>query len=121
MSNQKELTVEGKLFTVLPEQTGTGKNGNWVKQDFVIETIDQYPKKICITAWGDKTDVIKGLKHGDTVKASINIESREYNGKWYAEIKAWKIEVVGTQQSPASVPAPTHVSFNLNNENDLPF
>ena len=45
--------ITAKLLSSLPEQTGSGKNGTWVKQDFIVETEDQYPKKICMSAWGD--------------------------------------------------------------------
>jgi hypothetical protein len=88
------LEITGKLFKILPEQTGSGKNGNWVKQEFVIETQEQYPKKVCCSAWGDKAATLKGLKPGDMLKVSVNLESREYNERWYTEARAWKIDVV---------------------------
>ena len=86
------MEVTGKIIKVLAIQRGQGKNGDWQKQDFVIETADQYPKKICITAWGKLVDVIETYKIGQTVTAHINLESREYNEKWFSEIKAWKID-----------------------------
>ncbi len=84
-------SVSGSITHILPEQSGEGKNGTWRKRDFVIETADQYPKKICITQWGDEIDAT-GLSIGETVTAHIDIASREYNGRWYTDIKAWKIE-----------------------------
>ncbi len=109
------LEITGKIIKILPEQRGQGKNGEWVKQEFVIETMDQYPKKACFSAWGDKTANIKQLLQGDEVTVSFNIESREYNERWYTDLRAWKI-VKGTQ--PAS-------DQNMNdmppiNENDIP-
>jgi hypothetical protein len=51
--------LSGKVMLILPEQTGTGKNGQWSKQDFVIETEEQYPKKVCFSAWGEKVAQVK--------------------------------------------------------------
>jgi len=85
------LEVKGKVVKILPEQTGQGRNGVWVKQEFVIETMEQFPKKACFSAWGDKTTAIKQLIQGDEVMVSFNIESREYNERWYTDLRAWKI------------------------------
>jgi hypothetical protein len=85
-----ELT--GKVLQVLPEQTGTGRNGQWSRQDFIVETQEQYPKKVCFSAWGDKVSQLKTFKTDDTVKVSFNIESREFNGRWYTDLRVWKIE-----------------------------
>ena len=89
------LELSGKLIQMLPLQSGTGKNGNWQKQDFVIETNDQYPKKVCFSAWSDKVDVLKNIPVGSSVKVAFNAESREFNGKWYTDLRIWKIEASG--------------------------
>jgi hypothetical protein len=99
------LELSGKLYRVLPEVRGNGRNGEWIKQDFVIETTDQFPKKICITAWGEKVDEIKQLRQGDDLRVSVNIESREYNEKWYTDVKAWKIETGASASVPAAAAA----------------
>jgi len=95
------LELQGKLVQINAEQTGTGKNGNWIKQDIIIETGDQYPKKICITCWGDKVEMIKRLQPGTELKVAVDIESREFNGKWYTNLKAWRIDA-GSTSSPAN-------------------
>lgn len=69
--NQMEIT--GRIIQLLPLQTGQGKNGVWKKQDFVIETDGQYPKKICISAWGDKVSE-SVLVVGKEVTVSFDIE-----------------------------------------------
>ncbi len=48
------MKLTAKISQLLPLQTGSGKNGEWKKQDFIVETGDAYPKKICISVWGDK-------------------------------------------------------------------
>ena len=85
------MDLTGKITTILPLQSGIGKNGNdWKKQEIIIQTEEQYPKSICITLWGNT--ISNNIKQDDKIKASIDIESREFNGKWYTTVKAWKIE-----------------------------
>jgi hypothetical protein len=109
------LEIAGKLVQVQPEVTGTGKNGNWVKQDFIIETVnEQFPKKVCFTVWGDKTQILKSLKPGMQLNVSFNLESREYNGKWYSDIKAWKIDV-----NPNASQSENAEPINSSSYNDL--
>jgi hypothetical protein len=96
------LELSGKVIQMLSEQTGTGKNGQWSKQDFVIETEEQYPRKVCFSAWGEKVSMIKALKTGAHVKVSFNVESREFNGKWYTDLRLWKIETAEPEGSPVA-------------------
>ncbi len=74
-------------------QTGKGKNGDWKKQDLIVETGNTYPKKICISVWGDKINPTV-LVVGNELKIDFDVESREYNGRWYTDVKAWRIELV---------------------------
>jgi hypothetical protein len=100
------LEFEGSLIKVLPEVTGQGKNGAWVKQDFVLETEDQYPKKACFTAWGDKSADLKTFSLGEKLKIQFSVESREYNERWYTDLRALRIDAAGGGGSPAaSAPA----------------
>jgi len=92
------MQVQAKLIQVLPLQTGTGKNGEWKKQDIIVETFDQYPKKICVSIWGNKIDN-NILQVDNKLDIAVNIESREFNGKWYTDVKAWKIELQNTQNN----------------------
>jgi uncharacterized protein DUF3127 len=84
------MEISGKLIQFLPLQTGQGKNGTWKKQEFILELGGQYPKKVCIAAWGDKIEM-NSFKIGDNIEVSFDVESREYNGRWYTDIKAWKV------------------------------
>ena len=89
------MQITAKLIQTLPLQTGQGKNGEWRKQDIIVETKDQYPKKICFSLWGDKINSDQ-LVVGNNLMIDFDIESREYNGKWYTEVKAWKMGVVSS-------------------------
>ncbi|MEE6185656.1 hypothetical protein PIECOFPK_00751 [Mycovorax composti] len=86
------MELTGKLIQVLPLQSGVAKTGNeWRKQDIIVETEGQYPKKVCISIWGDRIND-KILQVGNMLKIYFDIESREFNGRWYTDVKAWKVE-----------------------------
>ena len=95
------MELKGKIVKLLPVQTGTSSRGEWRKQEFIIESTGPYAKQACIYAWGDKVDEFK-LVEGEQITASIEIESREYNGKWYTNVKAWKVERDTTQAQDSS-------------------
>ncbi len=97
------MNITGKVYTILPEVKGEGRNGPWTKQDFIIETDEQYPKKICISVWNSKID-IEHLEKGDPVSVEIAVESREYNGKWYTDVKASGLTVHKSNDKPADAP-----------------
>lgn len=111
------LDITGKLIQKLPLLSGTSKTGNnWQKQEFVIETIESYPKKICANLWGDRIDQLNAFNIGDLITISFDLESREFNGRWYTDVKAWKVIAPATmpQMSSAAVtPAPTPTNLPL--------
>ena len=92
------MQISAKLIQILPLQSGTGKNGEWKKQDIIVETQEQYPKKICVSVWGDKIPS-QPMMLGENLLIDFDIESREYNGRWYTDVKAWKIQVSGEEKS----------------------
>ncbi len=100
------IVLTGKLLETLPQQSGTGKNGPWLKQDFIIETAGEFPRKICISAWGDKANGIADFQKGEMIKVSVNIESREFNERWYTDVKAWRIEKNVPEQNIGDIPPP---------------
>ena len=97
------MEISGKIVRVLPEKSGQSARGPWRKQDYVLETQTQYPKQICFMVWGDKIDEF-GIQEGQELQVSIDIESREYNERWYTDVKAWKVAPVGS--TDANVPPP---------------
>jgi hypothetical protein len=103
------MEIIGKLIQKLPMQSGISKTGNsWQKQEFVIETLEQFPRKICANLWGEKTAVLETLNIDEKVVMSFDVESREFNGKWYTDVKAWKVDpVTATPQTPQATPANT--------------
>ena len=93
------MQLKAKLIQLLPIQAGTGKNGEWKKQDIIVETDGQYPKKVCISIWGDKIKA-EQLIIGNILVIDFEIESREFSGKWYTDLKAWKIELISSSSLP---------------------
>jgi len=123
------MELKGKVVQILQAQTGMGKKGQWKKQEFILETQAQYPKKICLSAWGDKIDQFN-LAVGDMVNVAVDLESREYNGRWYTEARAWKLDKEGSSGSSSSngssntAPFPTEEPFMSgggDTTDDLPF
>jgi hypothetical protein len=115
------MQLTARLVQLLPLQTGTGKNGQWKKQDIIVETDATYPKKICVSVWGDKIDA-SGLQPGNLLKIDFDVESREFNGRWYTDVKAWKIEVAGSSAPPATEKSlDTTDPGRSDNGDDLPF
>lgn len=121
------MQVKGTLLQILKLESGVSKAGKeWKKQDFVIETNEQFPKKVCFTLFGDKISLIDGIAEGTELEVFFSLESRDFNGKWYHNINAWKIENAGTASAARNFP-PEFTSGDAPPEpgddsgNDLPF
>ncbi|MGD9929019.1 MAG: DUF3127 domain-containing protein [Mangrovibacterium sp.] len=120
------MEIKGKINQILPVSSGVSKAGNeWKKQEFVIDTIDeQFPKQVCFTVFNDKVNLIDGLKAGMEVNVSFNVESREFNGRWYHNINAWKVDSLSPESQGGYRPEFTADDIPpepMDNGNDLPF
>ncbi len=105
------LEIEGKVIKLLPEVTGEGKNGPWTKQEFVLETFGEYPKKICFETWNDRATDIKNYPIGSVLKINFSAESREYNERWYTHLRAYRFGPLGGE---TAVPPPTTTAPQAN-------
>lgn len=110
------MEITGTIIKVLPLQSGQGKNGTWTKQEYVMETEGQYPKKVCFSLWGDRIDSAN-IKEGELLTISFDIESREYSEKWYTQVTAWKV-TKASDQKPVEDELPE--SDKLLNEPEAP-
>ena len=96
------MEIKGKLVKKLEVETGTSKAGkDYKKQNFVINTGDQFNPEVCIGLFADKVDLLNGVNVGDELTVSINLSSREFNGKYYTQVDGWRIEKGGSNQQPA--------------------
>ncbi|MFW6200131.1 MAG: DUF3127 domain-containing protein [Gemmatimonadota bacterium] len=118
-----DLQITGTVTQILEEQSGESARGPWRKQDFILETEGQYPREVCITQWGEKIDDFD-VQEGETLTVHIDIESREYKGRWYTDVKAWRVERARPQ---APEPTPGDEPFSAGRksiedvDDDLPF
>ena len=97
------MTIEGKIIQVLPLQGGVSKTSGkeWSLQAYVLETIEQYPKKVHFEVFGDDRIKSNPCDVDDIVSVDFDIESREFNGRWYTSIRAWRIvKQDATQAAP---------------------
>lgn len=104
------MEIKGTIIHALPEVTGTSKAGNpWKKKEYVLENTDgQFPRRVAFTCFGDNADKIN-LTVGQVVTIYFDIESREWNGKWFTDIRCWRadVETPGAAAAPAAgMPAP---------------
>lgn len=119
MSNQ----ITGKLIQMPYPETGQGKNGEWIKQLFIIETDGQYPEQVALTVWKDTAKAIANVKVGSMLKVHFSPSSREFNGKWYTDLKAYKYEVLKAAEVDESTGEvyQAEVLPPDDNSSDLPF
>lgn len=127
------MDITGKIIQLLPLQSGESKNGSqWQKQDYILEFGDRFPKKLCFNLWGDKINQFN-IKAGDEVTVSFDLESREFNGRWYTDVRAWNVVMKsgaaaqnnsGASAMPFDAPAAGSDPFALSEnavDEDLPF
>ena len=110
------MEFEGTVYKIMPVTKGTSARGEWQRQDVVFEMNEgSFTRKICVTFFNKPEDVAR-LKEGAAYNVSVNIESREYNGRWYTDIRAWRLQPKQPRRQalrcptcrPSSRSRPTH-------------
>lgn len=123
------MEITGKIIKKLPLASGEGRNGTWRRQEYVLEYGDRFPKQVCFSLMNARIDQYP-MEIDEEVTVSFDIESREYNGRYYTSVSAWKVDKAqaGEQafQAPAAQPinnaTPVAPDFNSDNDSDdLPF
>lgn len=103
------MDITGKIIFVGAKRSGTSKTtGNpWSSQDYVIETSEQYPRKCVFTVFGEDKINQFNIKEGGTYTVSFDIDAHEWNGRWFNDIRAWRVTpaVIGSGAAAASQPA----------------
>ena len=109
---------------MLDEKSGTSARGPWRKQEYVIEIPGDYPKQVCFMVWGDKIDQF-GIAEGQELTVHFDLESREYNGRWYTDVKAWRVERPEAGDKPhaddSPPPPPRDDAPPADFDDDIPF
>jgi hypothetical protein len=133
------MEFEGIVLKKLPATSGTSARGEWQRQDVIFEMPQEFNRKVCVTFFNRPTDA-ESLREGQTYIVSVNIESREFNGKWYTDVRAWRVqpkqaEVAAEASMPDDMPpfggdsyssysapaAPAAPVAPMNEVDDLPF
>ena len=127
------MELAGKVIAVLEPRGGVSKNGNeWKVQEYVIETHDQYPRRMCFDVFGADKIQQFNIQVGEELNVFFDIDAREWQGRWFNSIRAWKLERVNAdaqQMPPMEAPFPplnaapaAPVDFSSSDEkDDLPF
>lgn len=132
------LEIEGRIIRKMAVQSGQSARGAWARQDFILEYQDgNFPAQACFSAWGeDKVRELDRYQVGDSVRVAFNLRSREYNDRWYNDLRIWKLSPAGAApapqaeqpsfpEAPAAAPAPTLEDMpaftDADGNDDLPF
>ena len=123
------MELSGKVIAVLEPRGGVSKTGNaWKVQEYVIETHDQYPRKMCFDVFGEDKINQFNIQVGEELTVHFDIDAREWQGRWFNSIRAWKVERAAAQPAPAGTDVPfppmsaAPVDFSAGDEKDeLPF
>jgi hypothetical protein len=126
------MEITGKIIAVMDKRSGqSARTGaNWATQDYVLETInEQYPKRCLFNVFGEDKINEFNIQVGSVVTVSFDINAREYNGRWYNDVRAWRVVPYQAQQpvaapapaAPFDIPAPTAADIPQAPADDLPF
>lgn len=129
------MEIQGRIIEVLPERTGTSARGEWKAQSFVIETHDQYPRKMVFDVFGADRLAQFAINKNDEMLVSFDIDAHEYNGRWFNNIRAWNVQRIDAAAAAAASPvsagnpippvngaqAPFPPAQEGNSSDDLPF
>lgn len=89
------MEIQGRIIAVLPLREGTSSKGAWKSQEYVVETHEQYPKKLVFNVFGEDKINQFAIKQGEELKVSFDVDAHEYNGRWFNNIRAWSVQRVG--------------------------
>lgn len=145
------MEISGKIIMVLPERGGVSQRSGseWKVASYVLETMEQYPRKCCFEVFGTDRIAQFNIQVGQMLTVSLDIDAHEYNGRWYNQIRAWKVvpydpnavaapadpnagfgaapqaapfpAVASAASAPAAAPAPEAQAFSGESNDDLPF
>ena len=115
------MEITGNIIKILPEQVFKGRNGDVARYGFVVETNGQYPKKVAFNVLGAERweKMANAVVEGSNVQVSFDVSSREWNGKWYSSIDAYRVLVVGGVQQPQ--PQVLSPQSEINKAEEMPF
>ena len=106
------MELAGRIIAVLEPRGGVSKTGNpWKVQEYVIETHDQYPRRMCFDVFGEDKINQFNIQVGEELNVFFDVDAREWQGRWFNSIRAWRVDRVNPMQQ-ASVPDPSFPPIN---------
>lgn len=116
------MEIQGKVIAVLPERSGVSARGEWKSQTYVIETQEQYPKKMAFDVFGADRIASFGIQFGEVINVSFDIDAHEYQGRYFNQIRAWNVvrQAQAAQQAMASSANAAGVAKPMNQQNLFP-
>ena len=102
------MEFEGVVYKIMPATRGTSARGDWQRQEVIFELPQEFSRKICVIFFNKESEVAR-LREGMTCTVSVNIESREFNGKWYTDVRAWRVQP--KEETPAAPAMPDMPPF----------
>ena len=117
------MEIQGKVIAVLPERSGVSARGEWKSQTYVIETQEQYPKKMAFDVFGADRLAQFNIQSGEVINVSFDIDAHEYQGRYFNQIRAWNVTKVSqqaAQQTMASSANAAGVANPTNQQNLFP-
>lgn len=129
------MELQGKVIAVLPARSGVSARGEWKTQSFVIETHNNFPRKMVFDVFGEERLTRFNIQLGQEINVSFDIDAHEYNGRWFNDIRAFDVRLVNpntvgaapaAQAAPAAPQQPANAPFppqpeQSNSDDDLPF
>lgn len=118
------MEIQGKVIAVLPERSGVSARGEWKSQTYVIETQEQYPKKMAFDVFGADRIASFGIHSGEVINVSFDIDAHEYQGRYFNQIRAWNVTKVSQPSAPYTPPAQPQQPQSAapsSDPDDLPF
>jgi hypothetical protein len=129
MAEENKQKISGRIIAVMQMKTGTSQKGTWASQEYVLETHDLYPQKVCFEVFGTEKIQQFNIQMNDEVDIMYNFDAREFKGRWYNTIRAWSVfkrseggqSQVATQSSGDVPKASEAVAQDNGISSELPF
>ncbi len=111
-------SLKGKLHKIFPVES---KTETFQTREFVVETQETYPQFVKFQLTQDKCGLVDSMQEGMEVEVQFDLRGREWNGKYFTNLQAWRIERAGDAgETPADSPA-KDIDVDVDFDNDLPF
>lgn len=94
------MDFQGKVIQFIGETSGTSKTGKpWKKKEWVVETFGQFPRKVKVQCFNERSDALN-LEPGKDYTLYVDLESREFNGRWYTDVSVYRADEYNGQSQP---------------------